>query len=246
MADAIDATLGRRDELTPPRRLQGLAGNSDFRATGEEFAGHLRRLAGLSPSDRVLDVGCGAGRIARVLAHELQPPGSYDGFDVVPEVVAWCRKRYRDTAAPFRFELAAVANAMYNPDGALAASAYRFPYEDGAFDLVLATSVFTHLLADAADRYLAEAARVLAPGGRLLTTWFLMAPDGGASIDFGYTEGPASTVDPALPEAAVAFDVDWVLGRLAERGLRVREPVHWGTWSGRPGLSSQDIVVADR
>lgn len=111
----------------------------------------------------MLDVGCGIGRMARVLVPVLRPPG-----------VSWCQAHYRDTPSPFRFQHADVRNALYNPQGALVARGYRFPYAENSFDLVIATSVFTHLLPDAAERYLAEAARVLTPGGRLFTTWFLV------------------------------------------------------------------------
>ena len=108
--------------------------------------------------------------------------------------------------------------------GRCAAAEYRFPYADGTFDLVLATSVFTHLLADTAARYLAEAARVLAPGGVLFATWFLLRPDpalsDGAAFRFApFDGGPAFVADPALPEAAVGYEASWVEDRLAAGGL---------------------------
>lgn len=242
LADAADAVLGRRDRLTPPRRLSGFVGDSDFAATGREFVQHLHRLAGLCATDRVLDIGCGIGRIARVLAPELHPPGSYDGFDVAADAIAWCEQHYRDTAAPFRFLHADIHNDIYNPAGSILAGEYRFPFADCSFDLVIATSVFTHVLA--ADHYLAEAARVLAPGGRLFSTWLLLTPARSA-CDFTHALGPARVADLARPEAAVAYEEIWLRRRLTAHGLRAREPIHWGTWAGSPGLSYQDIVVAD-
>ncbi len=249
-ADAAELALGRRDELVPPRRLRNLTGNSDFEATGEEFGRHLSELAGLTSSDRVLDIGCGAGRIARVLARQLRPPGSYDGFDVISESVAWCGAHYRRTAAPFRFVHANLYNAFYNPGGVGDASGYRFPYPDGSFDLVVASSVFTHLRAEAADHYLREAVRVLAPGGRLFSTWFLLDETGDRDrpelIHFEPLEGPEATADRSLPESAVAYDAGWVRERAEAHDLVLRGPVMWGSWSGRRGPTSQDIVVAYR
>ncbi len=195
-ADAADALRGRADALTPPRRLAGYVGDSDFRATGAEFLAHFRELADLRPDDRVLEIGCGIGRMARVLVPVLRPPGSYDGFDVVASGIAWCREHYGHTPARFRFQHADLRNAMYNPGGVQTAVDYRFPYEADAFDLVIATSVFTHLLAPAADHYLAEAARVLAPGGRLFATWYLVdaqaqpARAGAVSAAAGDESGP--------------------------------------------------------
>src|SRR5690349_5044074 len=127
-------------------------GNSDFRATGDEFLGHFEELGGLAPSDRVLDVGCGIGRMARVLASELRPPtGSYDGFDVAGQAIAWCQRHYTGTPVPFRFAHVDLRHPVYNPTGAESATTFPFPYPDAHFDLVIATSVFTHLLEDEAD-----------------------------------------------------------------------------------------------
>jgi SAM-dependent methyltransferase len=246
-ADARDAVTGRRDHLTPPRRMSGYVGGGDFRATGEEFLGHFRELGGVRPEDRVLEMGCGIGRMARVLAPVLRPPGSYDGFDIVASGIAWCQERYRGTAAPFAFVHADLRNTAYNPHGALSADAYRFPYGDGAFDLVIATSLFTHLLPAAAEHYLSEAARVLAPGGRLFCTWLLFCAERPAPAGFTSLSGDARALigDPAIPEAAVAYDEAWLSERLTARGLSRHALAH-GTWSGLEGRSLQDIVVAHR
>lgn len=244
-ADMSDVARRRRDPLIPPRRLAGYVGDSDFAATGEEFLGHFGELAGLRAQDRVLEIGCGIGRMARVLVPVLRPPGSYDGFDVVDSGIAWCQERYRDTPAPFRFVHADLRNSAYNPGGALDPGSYRFPYEDAAFDLVIATSLFTHLLPEAAAHYIAEAARVLAPAGRLFATWLLFSGRRAAPAAFAELDGHTRLGDPAVPESAVAYEEGWVTQRLAARGLSLDVLAH-GTWSGLEGRSFQDIVVAHR
>jgi SAM-dependent methyltransferase len=249
LADAADVVRGRRDELTPPRRLVGYVGDYTFQATGEEFLGYFRDLAALAPTDRVLDIGCGIGRMARVLAGVLQPPGSYDGFDVVASGIDWCRAHYTHTPVPFRFQHADLYNTAYNPTGTQQPAEYRFPYADASFDLAVATSLFTHLLTDTADRYLAEAARVLAPGGRLFSTWFLLAGDQALAppppFQLEPAVGPIAIADPAVPEAAVAFDEAWLRDRLAAHGFDLGT-IERGRWGGRPGRSLQDLVVAYR
>ena len=87
--------------------------------------------------------------------------GAYVGFDPVAPAVAWCAARY---PAHFRFVHADLRNDLYNPDGAVAATDYRFPVDDGWATLVVATSVFTHLDRPEVDRYLAETRRAMAPG----------------------------------------------------------------------------------
>jgi SAM-dependent methyltransferase len=245
--ELADLVLRRRDPLTPPHRLQ-TASRRDFVASGEQYLRFLRDLAGLKPTDRVLDIGCGTGRIARPLTGELRPPGSYDGFDVGAASIAWCRRHYHDTRAPFRFTHCDVRNTAYNPDGVQVAAKHTFPYPDEAFDLVYAVSVFTHLLPESADRYLSEASCVLAPGGRLLLTWFLVtdAPAPAPEFDFFAKVGVAATINPDNPEAAVAYPEPWLRDRITANSLALREPIHHGSWRGTPSFCFQDIVVIDR
>jgi SAM-dependent methyltransferase len=235
----------------PPRRLD-FVGHSDFVATGEEFLGHFTQLGGLQPSARVLDVGCGIGRMARPLTRYLSAEGSYDGFDINGEGIAWCRERYR--AHPrFTFTEVDLFNKRYNPQGTQSADAFTFPYADGAFDFALATSVFTHLLEGEAERYVAETARVLAPGGRAFTTWFLLDEGSRAAVAAGRAGLPfldvherVAVVSDDVPEEAIAFDRAWVAGAFAAHGLTVAA-VHEGTWRGDEGATSfQDFVIAEK
>jgi ubiquinone/menaquinone biosynthesis C-methylase UbiE len=90
-----------------------------------------------------LDLGCGEGRFARALAAD----GHHvTGVDVSPELV----------------ELARDAD----PDGTYdVADAEELPFDDGSFDLVVAFNVLS-CVGDVGQA-VAEASRVLAPGGRL-------------------------------------------------------------------------------
>lgn len=245
--DLADRLLGRTDRYTPPRRMRLFVGDGDFQATGREFLQHFQRIAELSSDDRVLDIGCGIGRMARVLVPVLRPPGLYAGFDINRAAIEWCTRRYRDAPATFSFRSVDVRNGFYNPSGAVAPSEFVFPYEDGQFDLAIATSVFTHLLPDAAARYLAEASRVLRPGGRLFSTWFITTP--GRPAGAGFVQAPefdgAHVTDAAAPEAAIAYSGDRLRHLLSSAQFCLRSE-HRGTWSGGAGTSYQDIVLAIR
>jgi SAM-dependent methyltransferase len=242
--DARDRLTGRGGKLVPPRRMQLSVGEGDFGAIGDEFLSHLVALCGLKPEDRVLDVGCGVGRLARPLAGYLSIDGAYAGFDVNADAIAWCDRRYRHYPN-FDFVHADVHNARYNPGGAGEAVAYAFPFEDGAFDVAVLMSVLTHLTTDEALHYLGQVRRVLASGGRMLATVFVLDAEAPApALAFGPPSGGMAVVDPAVPEEAVAFEEEWLLEALRAAGLDL-VALHPGFWTGRPdGLSFQDVVVA--
>ena len=241
--DLKDRVSGRSDRLVPPRRLD-YAGHSDFVETGDEFLALFTTHGELKPDERVLDVGCGIGRMARPLTRFLDG-GSYAGFDVNREAIGWCRRRYA-RFENFQFQVADLYNRRYNPHGSHAATDYRFPYDDESFDFVIATSVLTHLLESEAEHYLAEMTRVLRPGGRALVTFFLLNDesrrlirDGRSSLEFLDPDDHVSVLDADLPEEAVAYDEGWVRERLA-----IEDPLY-GSWCGRDDFTSfQDVVVA--
>lgn len=241
----------RRGPLVPPRSLS-FVGEGDFVQTGNEFLGYFQGLAGLRPDARVLDIGCGVGRMAVPLIEYLDR-GSYEGFDVGKEMIAWCRRRIESRRPDFRFTWAPVYNSKYNPFGTMTGEEFRFPYEDSSFDFAFATSLFTHLLRDDAAHYLSEVARVLRPGGTCLLTFFLLTPDaerrvagGEARLGFRYPVEGGLTVNRHRPEEAVALREDALRSMLAAAGLSMREPLRAGVWSGREdGLTLQDVVVAD-
>lgn len=249
--DARDRVGGRSDRLVPPRRLD-FVGHSDFVATGDEFLAHFVEYGELQPDEAVLDIGCGIGRMARPLMSYLSPTGRYEGFDVNRDGIGWCRRRYKRFPNA-HFRVADLFNARYNPRGAHRADEYRFPYPDAGFDVAIATSVFTHLLPDAADHYIAEAARTLRPGGRFFATFFLLndvsralVGQGRAGLPFGDVDEHVAIVDEAVPEEAVAFSEEWLFDALLRHGLTLTH-VCPGSWCGREEfVSFQDIVVAER
>ncbi|MBD0329168.1 MAG: class I SAM-dependent methyltransferase [Thermoleophilia bacterium] len=240
----------RAPDALVPSAYGGVIGAGDFERIGAEFLDHFRTLAGLQPDERVLDIGCGLGRMAVPLTGYLTS-GSYRGFDVVEPAVGSCRRRIASRYPAFRFDHLDVFNAAYNRRGRIRASAATFPYGDEEFDFAFATSVFTHMLRADVDRYLAETARVLRPGGRSLITWFVVPADARAPVGHGdFAFAPAGDgvwlVDERDPEAAVAYDEGLVRELYASAGLVVDEPIHRGTWAGGPGVSFQDLVVASR
>lgn len=100
------------------------------------------------PVQRVLDWGCGPGRVAVHLHGKLD----LYGCDVDAEAIAWANANISDGA--FR------VNELYPP----------LPYDDAAFDAVIALSVMTHLDRYIQKTWLKEISRVLKPGGTFVAS----------------------------------------------------------------------------
>jgi demethylmenaquinone methyltransferase/2-methoxy-6-polyprenyl-1,4-benzoquinol methylase len=104
-------------------------------------------LAALGPGDRALDVACGTGDLAVELARRVGPAGTVVGSDFSEAMLE--RARAKSTAVEWEW-----ANAL------------ELPYPDGGFDA--ATVGFGARNFSDLDRGLAEMARVVRPGGRVV------------------------------------------------------------------------------
>jgi len=245
---------GKRSPMEPPKGLV-YTGSGNFTREGADLLDHLVKLAGLQPQHRVLDIGSGIGRGAVPLTSFLNEQGSYEGFDVVELGVVWCQRHITTRFPNFLFRYVPLANDLYREDGEDPAR-FRFPYDDGAFDIVFANSVFTHMLPEEVGHYLQEAHRVLKPGGKILATFFILnetskslmaKQEDGFQFPFDY--GHYRLFDQKVKSANVAFEEDYLNGELiGKSGLTLLES-HYGYWSGREKAgckSFQDIVLAVR
>lgn len=115
---------------------------------------HAHDLLG-SVREPTLDFGVGCGRVARYWS--LLGGGALTGSDIDPETVAWCTVHL---APPHHVQSVFFTNP-HDPPTAM---------PDGAFGLVYAISVFTHLPEEIELRWIMELARVAAPGAVLLLT----------------------------------------------------------------------------
>jgi SAM-dependent methyltransferase len=235
----------------PKRRAEPWAfvhnvGDGDFVAVGAQLVRQLQDHAGLKPGDRVLDIGCGNGRVAEQLAALLaQGGGSYVGFDLSPAGIRACRRRFAGQPH-MAFEHLDVWNGEYNETGKLAESDVVFPAADGSVDLAFATSVFTHMRMPGMRRYLSEAARVLKPGGRLAFTAFALTPERQASEVFAFQpfDETSMIIDPRSPERAIGHQRPAIEAAVAEAGLTLISS-HNGLWAPPSTYDGgQDLFVA--
>lgn len=161
----------------PARHLR--FGGTHFR-TEEHFlasgCAEVRRLVatcGLTAATRLLDVGCGVGRLAFGIIRELGTIERYEGVDVHVGAIAWCQGYLSRWYPCFRFTHLDVHNLRYNPAGSPISADFQLPFGDGSFDLVYLYSVFSHLTEPDVRQYLREFRRLLTAGGVVFLTAFL-------------------------------------------------------------------------
>jgi SAM-dependent methyltransferase len=223
---------------------------SNYRGTGQHAVDLLRVHADLGPEDRVLDIGCGNGRLTWPMVEGLSPKGGYVGFDVSWPAIRYCRRRFGAERPDFEFHHIDIHNGVYNPRGVVAETETCFPCADGVITLAFANSVFTHLPIETIHRYLHETRRVLAPGGRAVFTAFVLTPqvrdwiaEGHSFLPFKPWGDGAMTVDPHWPENAVAYDEE-VLREAVEAAELTLDRVLVGRWRPDPTYGgSQDMLI---
>ncbi len=112
----------------------------------QEWADRVAEAAQLQPGQRVLDVACGTGVLARAAAERVRPTGSVVGLDINPGMLAVAGKK---------------APAIEWKQG----QAEALPFEDGSFDAVI--SQFGLMFFQDRSAAIREMGRVLRPGGQL-------------------------------------------------------------------------------
>lgn len=202
----------------------------------------LQKWVGIEPHHNILEFGCGIGRDAIWLSHELTT-GSYVGIDIIEESINWCRDNIQKDRPNFSFHHFNVADNLHNPTGTQSVGDFNFPVADNSIDRIFAFSVFTHMYADQIAHYLNECGRVLRPGGRAYLTIFLYddqilrsaAVHANTPFDLKFEteiEPGCRVNNPAEPLGAIAFTWDRIQSLIKSSGLKLmRQPLN-GAWSG--------------
>jgi SAM-dependent methyltransferase len=204
---------GVREPL-PPLWLRRHAGPiRAFRTSGDQAMEHLERMGLLRPDLRILDFGCGPGSLVPRFARVLGSEGRYLGLDLHGPSIAWCRRSY---IGDVRFAFERLDPLAPRP----------WPVAEGSFDLILAKSVFTHLLEAEARSALSEIRRTLAPGGCAMVTVFLFDGAGftNRALPWFPCPGPAAPVRwrrASRPTAAVAVEAEVFRAWISRSGLHI-------------------------
>lgn len=248
--DVFEGLSGKRDSITPPKG-KIFIGPGDFKALGEKLRSDFIQYGGLQPHHKVLDIGCGIGRIAIPLTKYIDKNGSYDGFDIVKDGIEWCQKKISSQYPNFKFIHTPLRNDLYNLSSTEKADKFVFPYPDNTFDFVLLTSVFTHMQPTEVAWYLKEISRVLKKDGVCFATFFVIDEAAENFLKnskdpfFKYDHGEYYLHDEKVKDANIAYKIGFIDAMLKEADL-TKEKLHSGWWAGRKKEESvdfQDVLI---
>jgi SAM-dependent methyltransferase len=197
---------------------------------------------------RLLDLGCGCGRMALPLAPYLAAAThEYVGYDTWRNGIVWARENISVPYPHMRFEWLPQEDQSKRR-GYQADQVFSLTEPDESIDGVFATSLFTHLRMPAVVGYLKEIFRILRPGGRAYLTWFLVTKDDDWAIE--HPRVNERTDDGAYVVADTYVDAFLYENRVfdAIEALGFRTMIkEYGVWGHRPrtGLSreGQDLLL---
>ena len=265
LADAIYRSIFRNkdgqkseDNFVPSYAARSIVAGSAsiwfFGFEGGQTLAFSKMLLNLNSKDRVLDIGCGCGRTAIAFRGHIR---SYVGFDISKSLIDQARSFVPDPN--FKFFSYDIFSHTYNrKESAILPEKFTFPFQNDSFDVVVASSVFTHLLPIALKNYVKEIKRVLAPNGRCFISFFVeqnkpMSNDKWKEV---YAESrfqqmkdsidnsSFKVTDPANPDIFVRYNLPYLNQVFKENGLvPLRDPIY-GRWNGNPdGFWYQDILT---
>jgi len=195
--------------------VSGTADDAEWARSGEATAGDIQALAGVTPADDVLEIGCGAGRVGRFLAPRCR---HWTGGDVSPNMLHFAGQALAglpnaSTVALNGYDLAGVA--------------------DRSQDVVYCTGVFMHLDEWERYRYILDARRVLRPGGRIYVDNFNLLEDEGWALFMEHfrqdpTKRPANVSRHSTPQ-----ELERYLAQAGYEQVRVRTGGLWVTVVGQ-------------
>ncbi|HEU0273493.1 MAG TPA: class I SAM-dependent methyltransferase [Candidatus Udaeobacter sp.] len=187
----------------------GVTDEEALRATGEETLGFLRETVGINRDDVILEIGCGIGRVGKMVAPLCR---KWIGCDVASNMLALAAERLKDMP---NVELKEISG--YELTGVASASV----------DVVYCTVVFMHLETWDRYNYILEAFRVLRTNGRIYVDNINLCSDGGWKVFETHRAWPPATRPPHMTQNSTPQEIKTYLWRAGFSEIEVRKDDDW-------------------
>lgn len=136
------------------------------------FKKHACFLGFFKDNSKILDLGCGNGRMG-IIFSEMNV--QYYGIDPMLPCIQFCKNTFKEYPH-LNFRHMDIWNECSNPTGKILPEKMKLPFPDGYFTDVIAYSVFTHLQTlEVAQNYISEIKRVLK--GNFFCSWYRSPPN---------------------------------------------------------------------
>jgi SAM-dependent methyltransferase len=192
----------------------GVTDEAALQSTGEQTLGFLQESVGIRKDDVVLEIGCGIGRVGRVVAPLC---GKWIGCDVASNMLALAAERLKDLPG---VELKEISG--YNLNGVA----------DASVDVVYCTVVFMHLESWDRYNYISEAFRVLRPSGRIYVDNINLCSDGGWRVFETHRAFCPANRPSHMTQNSTPQEIETYLKRAGFSDLRIRTDDDWIRASG--------------
>src|ERR1051326_7383801 len=216
----------------------------DLRLCGPEFAddqyfldsaraeaNRLVRYCGVNSETRLLDIGCGMGRLPIGILSAINAIDGYCGVDVSPRCIDWCNRHINVDRPGFTFVLLDVRNERYNAQGVEIDQNFRLPFASQSFDVIYLYSVFSHMLPDDMRACCNEFRRIIKPAGYVFLTAFVEehVPDVSVNPD-------SYRMEWSGPLHCVRYNKDYLVNCLAESDLSLERFDYSTETDGQSGI----------
>jgi SAM-dependent methyltransferase len=245
-----------------PNEVWGEVGDSFTNWVYQQgFFAALIKCFAKNESLKIIDFGCGHGKLAPVSVFFTHPEGEYLGIDIQEGYINYCRRKYAQLPR-VRFHVSKDCNPFYPKQQQSTAAESKSYGNDwnvppDSIDVVMALSVFTHLQEADALGYINKIHTIIKPNAlAILTCHLVEEPRKQPGFIFSYnpflvslfkftTPLPTSydwfTCNPALPESGIAMNMAG-LNSLIQEKFKIEFIVRGSTTGGSDPFP-QDVVV---
>jgi SAM-dependent methyltransferase len=220
-----------------------------FDQIGQQFKQLLTGYANLTTNSKILDIGCGTGRLAKQLIGWM-PKNNYHGIEINKDYHNYCKRTYKS-----EFSLLDINHAEFNPSGKIQPEDFKLDFPDSSFTHCCMIAVLNHFKIEWFEQYAAEISRILVHKGIFFATAILINSSSDEATKrrnkppflFDHREENQWWDFYQRPLFNTAISEHLVRRSLVKHGLMIKEPIRYGEWCGsQMAITGHDVIIASK